>query len=92
MLQSMMVVQRTAAMHQWQDADVVIMPKVGHIRWDEMTRAGDLIAAGRQAALSTIERIKHLIKLASERPARWYQFRRRAAERSEDKRRFSPLR
>jgi NTE family protein len=92
MLQSMMVVQRTAAMHQWQDADVVIMPKVGHIRWDEMTRAGDLIAAGRQAALSTIERIKHLIELASERPARWYQFRRRAAERSEDKRRFSPLR
>lgn len=92
MLQSMMVVQRTAAMHQWQDADLVIMPKVGHIRWDEMTRAGDLISAGRQAALSTIERIKHLIELAHERPPRWYQFRRRAAERSEDKRRFSPLR
>lgn len=92
MLQSMMVVQRTAAMHQWQDADLVIMPKVGHIRWDEMTRAGDLISAGRQAALSTIERIKHLIELAHERPSRWYQFRRRAAERAEDKRRFSPLR
>jgi len=92
MLQSMMVVQRTAAMHQWQDADLVIMPKVGHIRWDEMTRAGDLISAGRQAALSTIERIKHLIELAQERPSKWYQFRRRAAERTEDKRRFSRLR
>jgi NTE family protein len=92
MLQSMMVVQRTAAMHQWQDADLVIMPKVGHIRWDEMTRAGDLISAGRQAALSTNERIKHLIELAQERPSKWYQFRRRASERTEDKRRFSPLR
>ncbi len=92
-LQAMMVVQRTAAMHQWQDSDVVIMPKVGHIRWDEMERAEELIAAGRQAALSTIERIKHLIEPTSEPPSRWYQFRRRqAAQRPEDKRRFSPLR
>jgi NTE family protein len=93
MLQAMMVVQRTAAMHQWQDADLVIMPKVGHIRWDEMGRAGDLIAAGRQAALSTIERIKHLIEPTAAPPSKWYQFRRRqAAPRPEDKRRFSPLR
>jgi NTE family protein len=93
MLQAMMVVQRTAAMHQWQDADLVIMPKVGHIRWDEMGRAGDLIAAGRQAALSTIERIKHLIEPATQPPSKWYQFRRRqAAPSTEDKRRFSPLR
>jgi NTE family protein len=93
MLQSMMVVQRTAAMHQWQDADLVIMPKVGHIRWDEMARADDLINAGRQAALSTIERIKHLIEPAPEPPPRWYQLRRRRStpSRPEDKRRFSPL-
>jgi NTE family protein len=93
MLQSMMVVQRTAAMHQWQDADLVIMPKVGHIRWDEMGRADDLIAAGRQAALSTIERIKHLIEPIPEPPPKWYQLRRRrpASSRPEDKRRFSPL-
>jgi NTE family protein len=93
MLQAMMVVQRTAAMHQWQDADVVIMPKVGHIRWDELARSGDLIAAGRQATLSTIERIKHLIEPAQEPPLKWYQLRRRAvAPRLEDKRRISPLR
>jgi NTE family protein len=94
MLQSMMVVQRTAVIHQWQDADLVIMPKVGHIRWDEIGRAGDLIAAGRQAALSTIERIKHLIEpLQEEPPLKWYQLRRRSvASRAEDKRRFSPLR
>jgi NTE family protein len=93
MLQAMMVVQRTAAMHQWQDADVVIMPKVGHIRWDELGRSGDLIAAGRQATLSTIERIKHLIAPVQEPPLKWYQLRRRApAPRLEDKRRFTPLR
>jgi NTE family protein len=93
MLQAMMVVQRTAAMHQWQDADVVIMPKVGHIRWDELARSGDLIAAGRQATLSTIERIKHLIEPIHEPPHKWYQLRRRIiAPRPEDKRRFSPLR
>lgn len=92
-LQAMMVVQRTAAMHQWQDADVVIMPKVGHIRWDELGRSGDLIAAGRQATLSTIERIKHLIEPLQEPPLKWYQLRRRAVAPSlEDKRRVSPLR
>lgn len=93
LLQAMMVIQRTAAMHQWQDADLVIMPKVGHIRWDEMGRAEDLITAGRQAALSTIERIKHLLEPTAAAPAKWYQFRRRpAAPSREDKRRFSPLR
>jgi NTE family protein len=93
MLQAMMVIQRTAAMHQWQEADLVIMPRVGHIRWDEMSRAGDLIAAGREAALSTIERIKHLIEPAPEPPLKWYQLRRRQVPApTEDKHRFSPLR
>jgi NTE family protein len=90
MLQSMMVVQRTAAMHQWQDADLVITPKVGHIRWDEMTRAGELTAAGREAALSTVEKIKHLIEPVPEPPLKWYQFRRRSPEpRPVNKRRYS---
>ncbi|HYY56203.1 MAG TPA: patatin-like phospholipase family protein [Pyrinomonadaceae bacterium] len=93
MLQAMMVIQRTAAMHQWQDADVVIMPKVGHIRWDEIGRAADLIDAGREATLANLERIKHLTQLAPEPPLKWYQFRRRAAApQPQDKRRFSPLR
>lgn len=94
LLQSMMVVQRTASSHQWQDADVVIMPRVGHIRWDEMTRAGELIAAGEQAARSTIERIKHLLEPATETPPKWYQLRRRsrAPQPPEDKRRISLLR
>src|SRR5215213_5757217 len=39
LLQSMLVVQRTAVAHQRQLADVVLSPAVGHLRWDEMTRA-----------------------------------------------------
>lgn len=91
LLQSIMVVQRTAAIHQLHDADVVIRPRTGNIRWDDMGRTDELIALGEQAARSTIERIKHLIEPAIEPPLKWYQ-RRRRQEQPEDKRRVSPLR
>ncbi len=91
LLQSIMVVQRTAAIHQLHDADIVISPKTGHIRWDEMGRVDDLIALGEQAARSTIERIKHLLAPAVEPPLKWYQ-RRRPEQPQVDKRRVSPLR
>lgn len=61
LLQSFLFVQRTATAHQWQQADVVIAPKVGHIRWDEMTRADELLAAGEQAALDALDQIKTLL-------------------------------
>jgi NTE family protein len=61
MLQAMMVIQKTASTHDVQDADLVIKPKVGHIRWDEMSRASELIAAGEEAAHSSIDRLKQLI-------------------------------
>jgi NTE family protein len=93
LLQSMMVVQRTASAHQLQDADVVVRPRVGHIRWDEMTRAGELIAAGEEAARATIERIKHLLEPARPPRLKWYQLRRRRNQPPvEDRRRISPLR
>lgn len=92
-LQSIMVVQRTAAIHQLHDADVVVMPKTGHIRWDEMQRADDLIRLGEQAARPTVERIKHLLEPVKEPPLKWYQRRRRQQQQPlEDKRRVSPLR
>jgi NTE family protein len=92
LFQSIMVVQRTAAMHQLHDADLVIRPRTGHIRWDEMGRVDEFIAIGEQAARSTLERIKHLIEPAIEPPLKWYQRRRRQQEQPEDKRRVSPLR
>ncbi|HEX8495204.1 MAG TPA: patatin-like phospholipase family protein [Pyrinomonadaceae bacterium] len=91
-LQAMLVIQRTAAMHQLQDADVVIRPRVGHLRWDEVTRADEFIAAGEEAARATIERIKHLVEPLPESKYKWYQLRRRQKQTPDDKRRMSPLR
>ena len=62
MLQSMMVVQKTASHYQLSLSDYVIRPKVGHIRWDEMGRAVELVAAGYQAALDSIAEIRALIE------------------------------
>jgi hypothetical protein len=88
-----MVVQRTAAIHQLHDADVVISPKTGHVRWDEMGRVDELIELGEKAARPTVERIKRLITPEVEPPLKWYQRRRQQQPSSpEDKRRVSPLR
>ncbi|HEY0385196.1 MAG TPA: patatin-like phospholipase family protein [Pyrinomonadaceae bacterium] len=90
-LQAMLVIQRTAALHQLQDADVVIRPRVGHLRWDEIGRADEFIAAGEDAARATIERIKHLVEPHPAAPHKWYQLRRHKTPTADDKRRLSPL-
>ena len=90
--QSMMVVQRTVSSLQLQDADIVIRPRVGHIRWDEMKRGEELIQLGEKAARSTLTRIKRLLEPTAEPPAKWYQLRRRHEEKKEDRRKLSPLR
>lgn len=77
LIQSMMLVQRAAALHHLQEADLVIKPKVGHIRWDEMARAGELMEAGYQAGLDSIEEIESLIESAILETPKWYQLRRR---------------
>lgn len=71
LLQSMLVFQKTASHYQLESADLVIRPKVGHIRWDEMRRADELIAAGYQAGLESIPHIQALIDDAANfyRPA-----------------------
>jgi NTE family protein len=60
-LQSMMMVQKTATLHQLTKADCVISPLVGHIRWDELQRSGELIDAGYEAAVQAIPKIQELI-------------------------------
>ena len=69
LLQSMMVVQKTASAHQLEMADFVISPRVGHIRWDEMGRADELIAAGYEAGLQNIVKIHELIDSAGKKEA-----------------------
>lgn len=61
LLQSMLVVQRTASRYQLEMADFVINPRVGHIRWDEVARAEELMAAGYEAGLDSIPQLRALI-------------------------------
>ena len=75
-IQSMLVVQRIAAQAQLDAADFVIKPHVGHIRWDEMGRADELLAAGREAVMESLTDIRSLIAEASKSPPKWYQLRR----------------
>lgn len=60
-LQSMMVIQRSVSHRHLELADLVIQPKVGHIRWDQIRRADDLVAAGYEAGLESIAGIRALI-------------------------------
>ncbi|HEV2762217.1 MAG TPA: patatin-like phospholipase family protein [Pyrinomonadaceae bacterium] len=62
LLESLLIVQRNASAYQRQSADLAIVPKVGHIRWDEMTRADELIQAGEEATREVVERIKLLLE------------------------------
>ena len=62
LFQTFMVVQRSISAHEQRAADVVIVPRVGHIRWDEMARGEELIWLGREAALEAVGPIKELIE------------------------------
>jgi NTE family protein len=77
LFQSMLVVQKTASHYQLQSSDLVIQPKVSNIRWDEIGRADELIAAGYEAGLESIPRIRELIAEAMNAQPKWYQLRRR---------------
>jgi NTE family protein len=67
LLQSMMVVQKTASSHQLEMSDFVISPKVGHIRWDEMGRAEELIEAGYKVGLESIAEVREVIESISDK-------------------------
>ena len=85
LIQSMLVVQRTAAQHQRQLADVVISPAVGHLRWDEMGRADEFIEAGVEAARAAMPALKELLEPRPEEEPGWFNFRRqRARQPAED--------
>ena len=79
LFQSMIVVQRAAVEHQRQLADVVLSPRVGHLRWDEMGRADELIDAGVEAARAALHAIEELLEpQPAESPGRFNLRRKRA--------------
>jgi NTE family protein len=61
MAHTFVAVERIVANQDRAGADVLITPKVGHIRWDETRRADELIQAGYDAALGSVDQIKSLI-------------------------------
>lgn len=69
LLQSMLVVQKTASHYQLAAADHVITPPVGHIRWDEMGRAEELIEAGYAAGSESISQLFEIIESSSVKSA-----------------------
>ena len=75
--QAFLVVQRTATAFQRQVADVVVSPRVGHIRWDEMARADELINAGIEATRAVLPNLRELLAPAEAPPSKWLPFRRR---------------
>lgn len=67
LLQSMMVVQKTASSYQLEMSDLVISPQVGHIRWDEMGRADELMEAGYKVGIESIPKVRELIDPVSDK-------------------------
>jgi predicted acylesterase/phospholipase RssA len=63
----MMVVQKGVSRHQLEMSDLVISPKVGHIRWDQVRRGDELMAAGYEAGLESIPKICELIESVTDK-------------------------
>jgi len=76
LLQSFIVAQHTAVEYQRQLADVCISPAVGHLRWDEMGRAEEFIAAGIESARAALPAIKELREPRPAEAPGWFSFRR----------------
>jgi predicted acylesterase/phospholipase RssA len=60
--QTFVAVERIVSNQEKANADLIIVPKVGHIRWDETRRADELAQAGYEAAIESMDRIKSLVE------------------------------
>ena len=60
--QTFVAVERIVSNQESANADLIIVPRVGHIRWDETRRAEELLKIGYDAALESIEDIKKIIE------------------------------
>lgn len=54
-------VERIVSNQERQDADVLIAPKIGHIRWDQTRRSSELVKLGYEAGLAAIAEIRAVI-------------------------------
>lgn len=58
-------VERIVSNQERADADVLIVPRIGHIRWDQTRRSNELVECGYRAGLEAIAEIKAVIGQAS---------------------------
>jgi NTE family protein len=60
--QAFVAVERVVSQQQAPTADLIIIPRVGHIRWDQSRRADELMTIGYETTLAAIDKIKNLIE------------------------------
>src|SRR5882672_10876620 len=60
--QVFVAVERIVSNQEAAKADLIIAPKVGHIRWDETRRSEEFLKIGYEAGLQSIDRIKDLVE------------------------------
>jgi hypothetical protein len=54
-------VERIVSNQERADADVLIVPRIGHIRWDQTRRSNELVECGYRAGLEAIAEIRAVI-------------------------------
>ncbi len=69
--QTFVAVERIVSNQERDNADILITPRVGHIRWDQTRRAEELLKIGYEAGLESIDRINAILKphTLKEKPA-----------------------
>lgn len=60
MARTFVAVERVINRQERAEADLIIVPRIGHIRWDQTSRGDELIKAGYEATIESIEAIKQL--------------------------------
>jgi NTE family protein len=60
--QVFVAVERVVSQQQAPTADFIIIPRVGHIRWDQSRRADELVKIGYETTIAAMDQIKNLIE------------------------------
>jgi len=62
MARTFVAVERVVSHQERAEAELIIVPRIGHIRWDQTRRGDELIKAGYEAAMGSIDKIKDLVE------------------------------
>ena len=62
MAQSLSIIGRHAVQYIYEDADVIIRPRIEHVRPDDLSKAAEMIAAGEEAVRRVIPKIRRLLE------------------------------